>query len=108
MRMRLSMNEGWRFAKGDPPKVTTRLNYGFVKDWLLPTGNSFLKEPARKSERPDGTDGHPGIDVAYTAPDFDDSGWRQLDLPHDYAIEGPFETTISGSTGRLPSSGIAL
>ena len=29
-----------------------------------------------------------------------------MDLPHDYAIEGPFTTTVSGSTGRLPSSGV--
>ena len=103
-RMRLSMNEGWRFTKGDPQNGTTTLTYSSVKDWILPAGNNFLKDPAGKSKRPAG---NLGVDIAYTAPDFDDSGWRRLDLPHDFAIEGPFSTTISGSTGRLPSSGVA-
>jgi beta-galactosidase len=36
---------------------------------------------------------------------FDDSGWRKLNLPHDWSIEGPFaETnTMRGSGGFLPA-----
>jgi len=31
---------------------------------------------------------------------FDDSGWRRLDLPHDWSIEGPFdEKNPSGASG---------
>ncbi|MDE5677325.1 beta-galactosidase GalB [Phocaeicola sp.] len=37
---------------------------------------------------------------------FDDSGWRQLDLPHDWGIEGPFRTDLEGFTGKLPWRGI--
>ncbi len=47
-----------------------------------------------------------GDDVAYTKAAFDDSTWRKLDLPHDYAIEGPFSATGGGGMGRLPSAGI--
>lgn len=39
-------------------------------------------------------------------PSFDDSGWRQLDLPHDWGIEGPFRTDLEGFTGKLPWRGI--
>lgn len=39
-------------------------------------------------------------------PAFDDSTWRQLDLPHDWAIEGPFTFEVPGETGRLPWAGI--
>lgn len=37
---------------------------------------------------------------------FDDSGWRQLDLPHDWGIEGPFRNDLEGFTGKLPWKGI--
>lgn len=37
---------------------------------------------------------------------FDDSGWRQLDVPHDWGIEGPFRPELEGYTGKLPWRGI--
>jgi beta-galactosidase len=37
---------------------------------------------------------------------FDDSGWRTVDVPHDWSIEGPFEATRSSGTGFAPG-GIA-
>jgi beta-galactosidase len=33
---------------------------------------------------------------------FDDSTWRRLDVPHDWAIEGPFRDDLPGNTGKLP------
>jgi len=36
---------------------------------------------------------------------FDDSQWTLLRLPHDWAIEGPFEESFNPSTGGLPVSG---
>ena len=44
--------------------------------------------------------------TALEQPTFDDSGWRTLDLPHDWAIEGPFRTDLEGFTGKLPWKGI--
>lgn len=37
---------------------------------------------------------------------FNDSSWRSLDLPHDWAIEGPFRMEIENETGKLPWEGI--
>lgn len=37
---------------------------------------------------------------------LDDSKWRKLDLPHDWAIEGPFRIELVGETGKLPYKGI--
>lgn len=37
---------------------------------------------------------------------FNDSDWRKLDLPHDWAIEGPFRIELAGETGKLPYQGI--
>ncbi|TLX78161.1 DUF4982 domain-containing protein [Labilibacter sediminis] len=39
--------------------------------------------------------------------DFDDSSWRQLNLPHDWAIEGPFDKDHDTRTGGLPVYGTA-
>jgi len=40
-------------------------------------------------------------------PDLSDGSWRVLDLPHDWAIEGPFDAKISPHVGSLPSYGVA-
>ncbi|MBZ5514906.1 MAG: DUF4982 domain-containing protein [Acidobacteriia bacterium] len=40
-------------------------------------------------------------------PGLDDSGWRQLRLPHDWAIEGPFDPKLNPHTGALPIFGTA-
>ncbi|HHU56755.1 MAG TPA: glycoside hydrolase family 2 protein [Bacteroidales bacterium] len=40
------------------------------------------------------------------APDFDDSRWRALHLPHDWSVEGPYSPHWASATGYLPG-GIA-
>ena len=35
-------------------------------------------------------------------PGLDETGWRDLDLPHDWSIEGPFSKDNSSCTGYLP------
>ena len=39
-------------------------------------------------------------------PSVNDESWRSLDLPHDWAIEGPFNDTLENNTGLLPWKGI--
>ncbi|MBE3139582.1 MAG: beta galactosidase jelly roll domain-containing protein, partial [Thermoplasmata archaeon] len=39
-------------------------------------------------------------------PSVNDNNWRSLDLPHDWAIEGPFSDTLENNTGLLPWKGI--
>ena len=34
-----------------------------------------------------------GDDVAANDPEFDDSGWRALDVPHDWSIEGEYNAS---------------
>lgn len=41
------------------------------------------------------------------APSFDDSGWRTVDLPHDWSIEGaPDEKNLTGSGGGYFPAGV--
>jgi beta-galactosidase len=36
-------------------------------------------------------------------PSFDDGGWRSIDLPHDWSIEGPFDEQWASATAYLPA-----
>jgi beta-galactosidase len=139
-RERISINDNWRFTKGDPVSNTVSLLYdvrqaqtlrrfaaeadgnaainqtnrttassestnqvAVIKQWILPTGNAFIKDASQKFIRPEG---NLGDGVAYVRPDFDDSAWQQINLPHDWAIEGPFTHSGGGGMGRLPTAGV--
>lgn len=133
-RESVSISRDWRFTKGDPAGITTDLRYDVrppiedagdgkladarpdaavrvddggarvLKPWILPSANPFIKDPARHHARPAGD---PGSDVSYVQSGFDDSAWTHVDLPHDWAIAGPFITDGPyGGMGRLPSWGI--
>ncbi len=39
-------------------------------------------------------------------PDFDDSSWQTVRVPHDWAIEGPFDPQQDGSSAKLPWRGV--
>src|SRR5437016_3343863 len=40
-------------------------------------------------------------------PDFDDSAWRKVDLPHDWSIEGAFDrNNPAGGAGAFLPTGI--
>jgi beta-galactosidase len=45
--------------------------------------------------------------VAPEQPQFDDSAWRRLNVPHDWSIEGPFSSTnLTGCAGAYVPAGI--
>lgn len=97
-RERININRGWRYCENDPAGADSSLHYSRLKPYLLPTANDFILF-GEKRKRPAG---NPGAEVAYVKPEFDDSGWRKLNLPHDWAIEGPFDINYDGATGKLP------
>src|SRR4051812_4551139 len=99
---RASFNADWRFKKDDPAGAEGKLAYAKIKEWILPTGNALTKTGAQ-ADRPTG---NVGEDVEYTTAGFDDSSWRKLNLPHDWAIEGPFKQEYPGETGKLPYWGV--
>lgn len=72
------MDLGWRFCFGHP--------YDADKDFKHGTGyfSYFAKS---------------GYGDGPASPAFDDRAWRVLDLPHDWAIEQPFDSRASHSHG---------
>ncbi len=102
IRERININRDWRYQEGDPEGVDSTLHYTRLKPYLLPCANDFFLF-GNKHVRPEG---NPGENVSYVRPDFDDSHWRLLNLPHDWAIEKPFNIDYEGETGKLPYWGI--
>ncbi len=136
-RQRIAINEDWRFYKYDSMAKADELIYDVrpevkdhkddrpadakpteavdietthkvLKPWIMPTGNDFIKDPARRYVRPEG---NPGSDFSFVRSDFDDNSWEIVNLPHDWAIKGPFfegqDAEVGGGMGRLPSHGVA-
>ncbi|MEY4386532.1 MAG: hypothetical protein RLY20_1815 [Verrucomicrobiota bacterium] len=99
-RERLSFNDGWLFTKDDPSGTGDALSYKTLKPWLLPSAAPFTKNNTNvaNAKRPAG---NVGAEVTYTQSIFDDSSWRKVTLPHDWAIEGPFKQEYPGETGKL-------
>jgi beta-galactosidase len=81
VRERLLLDEGWRFHLGDLPEnvlLNHNVSYNNAK-----AGNAGVATPA-------------------AGPDFDDTAWRKLNLPHDWAVEGPFSEKACESEGYRP------
>lgn len=78
VRERLSLDRGWRFHLGDVPFPVIQGH-----------GDTYHNAKAGKA-------------WGVAAPEFDDADWRQLDLPHDWAIEGPFDQNANLSQGYRP------
>lgn len=77
-RQILSLDRGWRFHLGD---VAYKPFMGHDALYTA-TRTTSSKGPGRR--------------------DFDDSGWRVVDLPHDYVVEGKPTPEIAPSHGSLP------
>jgi beta-galactosidase len=134
-REHILLDAGWRFHLGDPdgdstpylydvlpaltesddgkaadamPQAAARVDAGHaavLKPWILPSGNAFIADPAHRHVRPAA---EPLVDARFAQTGFDDRTWRQVDLPHDWAIEGPFLTSGPyGGMGRLKTWGPA-
>ena len=42
----------------------------------------------------------------FVAEDYDDKAWKEVTVPHDWAIYGPFNPVEYGGTGKLPWRGV--
>lgn len=69
---------------------------------LIAAVAALVPAAARDSRAAGFNDGwrfHLGEVAGAEAPGYDDSGWRKLDLPHDWAIEGDFSKDNPSGTG---------
>ncbi|KAF4555658.1 Glycoside hydrolase family 2 C-terminal domain 5-containing protein 1 [Elsinoe fawcettii] len=116
-RERNSINGDWKFWRSETnpdgiiydrrPDLANLGNVTILKPWILPSGNDFIADPAKRYVRPAG---NPGGNLSYVQTSFDDSSWESVTLPHDWAIKGPFykgdPVPVGGGMGRLPVQGV--
>ena len=135
-RERILLNEGWKFYKYQADQPADNLIYdvrpsadvdldkiaadarpteavkmtqdiAVLKQYILPTGNEFIADASKRFKRPAG---NPGADFPFVKTGFDDRSWESVNLPHDWAIKGPFYTesrpVVGGGMGRLPIQGV--
>ena len=67
-RKHISLDEGWKFHFGDAADPSKDFNFSTVSIFA-------------KSGKAEGT---------AIAPDFDDRGWKEISVPHDWVVELPF------------------
>ena len=81
----------WRFKIGDPSDVTTNVTYyPEISDLSkLQTGDltGAGSETNLMTLRANPVATHAGENVSLVQTNYDDSAWRQLDLPHDWFVE---------------------
>ncbi|KAJ0417595.1 glycoside hydrolase superfamily [Aspergillus carlsbadensis] len=103
-RERSSLNAGWTFNRWE--EAPDGLSYEQMKPWITPSARDFIADESKWTTRPK----NPPRNITYASPAFDDSDWTSLDLPHDWAIEGPFyegdNAPVDGAGGRLPTYGV--
>jgi beta-galactosidase len=88
-RTRESFNRGWRFFL-QPDNVLRGLSWAKAGDFTR-CGKAMLPEYEAlfKMRSP-------------SMVDYDDAGWRELNLPHDWRIEQPFDPAHHLTAGFLP------
>src|SRR4051812_42337908 len=90
-REHLLLDFGWKFRLGDPAGLDPAIFAYPEVDALERTARAHLEaEPKLVPLRRTAADINAAPPVAFAQPEFDDRGWRMLDLPHDWAVELPF------------------
>jgi beta-galactosidase len=97
-RERLLFDFGWKFHLGDAPDAGKKLDYPEVSD----LAKTLVKQIGKEGEADDPVATNSGSDISFVQPGFDDSGWRTLDLPHDWVVELPFDPKAGTMHGYKP------
>jgi beta-galactosidase len=74
-RERLSLDRGWLFHEGDIP-------------FPVISGHQASYDNAKA-----------GSSSGAASPEFDDSSWKEVNLPHDWAVEQPFDQKANLAEG---------
>jgi beta-galactosidase len=80
-----------------PAQAASRERLSLDGGWLFHRGEVAM--PAIKGHGMSYQNGKANNGWGAAAADFDDSGWRRLDLPHDWAVESPFDRNENASQG---------
>ncbi|MGA9779850.1 MAG: beta-galactosidase GalA [Verrucomicrobiia bacterium] len=105
----VSLDGGWAFQLGDPPDVLTNpaetnvTYYPEISDLAkLDTdevGSGTDTETYMESIRIDPVANHVGENASFVQTNYNDSGWQQINLPHDWVVGLPFDPNADEGHG---------
>lgn len=75
----------------------SRLKYSLDSDWLFHEGD--IPFPEIKGHSASYHNAKAGTAWGAASPQYDDSAWKTVDLPHDWAVEQPFDPDANLSQG---------
>src|ERR1039457_312508 len=109
-RERDLLDFNWSFQLGDPVDVTTNVTYYPEIPDLTKLedsgGNAEFTGPNSETNlmtlRQDPVATGAGENVSFVQTNYDDSSWRKLNLPHDWAVELPFNINADEGHGYKP------
>ena len=77
----------WRFCRDEDPVLAREFQPEWISDWVAGRGSSQPPVPL------------------FARPDFDDSTWREVPVPHDFGIEHAFDPSLNHLMGCLRTTG---
>ncbi|MGP8199592.1 MAG: beta-galactosidase GalA [Limisphaerales bacterium] len=110
-RQRILLDAGWRFELGDPPDVLTNsaetnvTYYPEIPDLAkldfteIGSATNTSSESYMETIRIDPIATQMGQNVSFVQTNYNDSAWRELNLPHDWVVELPFSPSADGGHG---------
>ena len=104
--VKVPLKGGWRFVKADDPSAGTNLTMQAMSGILDRAEKSCGGRGA--PALPDG--GDQGLtalpNFAWTKPEFDDSAWRNVRVPHDWGVDKPFDSDLPYGDAFLDVTGV--
>ena len=90
---RIPLADGWRFVRGDDPSSPDNLTQGemsLILDAVHRNGFCQWNRPT----------------FSWAAPDFDDSSWKLVRVPHDWGVEKSFDESLPYGDAYLDVTGV--
>jgi beta-galactosidase len=98
-RQKLSFDLNWRFKMGDPRDIDQNFNYPEVNDLKKTRPDQVALEKELALTRIDPVKQHLGEKTSYVQPAFNSQYWKRVNLPHDWAVELPYNPNGNVSKG---------
>ena len=92
---KVDLKTGWRFVKAD--------DSNYVCDASI---SNEIRKLSAILDRADRGDLPAGIDFDWAKPEFDDSSWKEVRVPHDWGVEKPFDSDRAYGDAFLDVTGI--
>ena len=92
---KVDLKTGWRFVNADDPN--------YVCDASM---SNEIRKLSAILDRADRGDLPTGIDFDWAKPEFDDSSWKEVRVPHDWGVEKPFDSDRAYGDAFLDVTGV--